>query len=178
MTAVLRHALLALVSEKPRSDLPRMFDRTLSHAWSAQHSQIYPELNRLCEAGLIRIAARGARRRKEYEATAKGRREVRRWLLETPPSHVSRNEPVLRIFFLWLLEPEEQRAVLLAERPHHERLLGEYGDLAASGDWESPPARSGRLALEFGIRNQRMWIEWIDWAVARVQDDSRSRRSA
>jgi DNA-binding PadR family transcriptional regulator len=177
MAAVLRHALLALVSEKPRSgyDITRMFDQTLSYAWSAKHSQIYPELNRLHEDGLIRIAARGARRRKVYEATARGRREVRRWLMDTPPSRVSRNEPILRTFFLWLLEPAEQRAVLEAERPHHEELLAAYERLATDAEWETPAARSGRMALEFGILHERAWLAWTDWAIAEVR---RTRASA
>lgn len=179
MPGTLRNALLALVTERPRSgyDITRMFDQTFSHAWSAHHSQIYPELNRLLEEGLIRVAERGPRRRKVYETTARGRREVRRWLLDTPPTRVSRNETILRTFFLWLLEPKEQRQALLTERPHHEEQLAAYEQLATDAEWDTPMARSGRLALEYGILFERMWLAWIDWALAEIQDDSSKRRS-
>lgn len=46
----LRYALLGLLAEEPASgyDLTKKFERMLQrYAWHAQHSQIYPELNRM-----------------------------------------------------------------------------------------------------------------------------------
>jgi PadR family transcriptional regulator AphA len=167
MSATLRHALLALVAEKPRSgyDLTRIFEQTLSHAWSARHSQIYPELAQLRADGLIEATGRGPRNRVVYAATDEGRAVVRRWLVDSPPSHVSRNETILRVFFLWLVEREERREFLLRERSHHQRVLGGYERLAAKEVWVSAPAEAGRIALEFGLRYERAMLDWIEWAL-------------
>src|SRR5919201_1845839 len=172
MNGVLRHALLALLAEEPRSgyDLTQMFDRTLGHAWSARHSQIYPELARLRDAGLIRQVGAGPRDRKLYEATDEGRAEVRRWLTDEEPDQTFRNEAILRTFFLWLLPLEERRAFLKAERARRARLLDEYEEMAKTRVFETAPRLSSRIALEFGIRYERMFVEWVDWALPRLRE--------
>jgi DNA-binding PadR family transcriptional regulator len=172
MSPVLRHALLALIAEEPRSgyDLARIFDRTLSHAWTAGHSQIYPELAKLRAAGLIEQSGSGPRERKPYRVTERGRDEVRRWLAEEPPARTFRDETVLRTFFLWLLEPEERRAFLTGERDYRADFLEEYMRLAEEGVFAGPVGLSGRVALEFGIRYERMYVEWLDWALARAEE--------
>jgi DNA-binding PadR family transcriptional regulator len=172
MSEVLRHALLALIAEESRSgyDLARIFDRTLSHAWTASHSQIYPELARLRAAGLIEQIGSGPRERKPYRVTDRGRDEVRRWLAEEPPARTFRDETVLRAFFLWLLPPGGRREFLHGERDYRVGILEEFERLAEEGRFEGPVGLSGRIALEFGIRYERMFLEWIDWALARSHE--------
>jgi PadR family transcriptional regulator, regulatory protein AphA len=170
VSSVLRNALLALVSEKPRSgyDLARIFEQSLSYAWSAGHSQIYPELARLRADGLIEAGETGPRGRLVYRVTPEGRDAVRDWLLETEPNRASRNETLLRVFFLWLVTADDRRAFLERERAHHERMLLTYEELASRDAWSSPAGESGRLALEFGIRFERTMLDWIGWALARL----------
>src|SRR3954454_8994650 len=80
----LRHGLLGLLAEGPASgyDLTRRVSETLGPIWPAQHPQIYAELNRLAEAGLIEVDSHGPRGRKAYRITNDGLAEVRRWLAE------------------------------------------------------------------------------------------------
>ena len=51
----LRYALLGLLADRPYNgwQLLKNFEGSLAYAWPALHSQIYPELARLREAGLI-----------------------------------------------------------------------------------------------------------------------------
>ncbi len=51
----LPHAILTALLEKPSSglELARRFDRSIRYFWSATHQQIYRELNKLEQAGLI-----------------------------------------------------------------------------------------------------------------------------
>ena len=52
----LRYAILGLVDRKPTTgyDIAKEFkERELSNFWSARHSQIYPELRKLTEEGLL-----------------------------------------------------------------------------------------------------------------------------
>src|SRR5688572_31990646 len=52
-----------------RSQLLKNFEGSLAYAWPALHSQIYPELARLREAGLIEQTGEGPRGSKEYSLT-------------------------------------------------------------------------------------------------------------
>ena len=77
----LRHAVLGLLADRTASgyDLMKLFDVSLANVWPATQSQLYSELGKLAEAGLIDVSAEGPRGRKEYTITEKGRAELRRW---------------------------------------------------------------------------------------------------
>jgi DNA-binding PadR family transcriptional regulator len=116
----LRNALLGLLAARPMSgyDLTKTFDASLGNVWSARHSQIYPELARLQEEGLIRRHEQGPRGRKSYVLTEAGLRQVRRWLTETPPDHRhSRNEALLRSFGLAQLRVRDHGDLARVEVP-------------------------------------------------------------
>jgi DNA-binding PadR family transcriptional regulator len=133
-----------------------------------RHSQIYPELAKLREAGLIREGEPLPRGGRPYELTDAGHDEVRRWLRETEPSRTVRNEASLRVFFLWLLEPEEARAYLRDEARRARNLLAEFEAIAAQPDPDSPKNRAYRIALELGLRSARARLEWAEWAETHV----------
>ena len=61
----LRHAILGLLARQPSTgyDLARLFDLSLRTTWHASHSQIYPELARLEEAGMVEVVGHGPRRK-------------------------------------------------------------------------------------------------------------------
>jgi PadR family transcriptional regulator, regulatory protein AphA len=166
----LRFALLAQLARGPQTGygLAKSFAGSLNYAWSASTSQIYPELARLREAGLIRQTASGPRGSKVYETTPKGLSDLRQWLRETEPDRGSRNEPLLRIFLLWLLEPREADAYLQRERELLELELEELEGIAEEDDPQTPAEKAAALALELGLRNLRTRIGWVDWALAEV----------
>jgi PadR family transcriptional regulator AphA len=165
MLVSLRFALLGLLADHPMTgyDLTRTFDRSLANVWPASHSQIYPELARLTEAGLIRQAASGSRGKKIYEITSNGLDAIRDWL-RTVPDHGSRNPAFLRVFFLWLMEPDEAIAFLEDEALVHEAKLLEYEQGMTGSPAVEGGARAFRLALEWGIRYERGILEWNAWA--------------
>jgi DNA-binding PadR family transcriptional regulator len=164
----LGHALLGLIAESPCSgyELTRTFDESLAHVWPTRHSQIYPELAKLQAAGLIRQSDAGARGSKTYAATDEGLEEVRRWMRETTPSESTRTERMLRVFFLWLLEPDEAAVYLREQEARHRERLLRYRAIAeeipAGGDRAN---RMSRIALEAGIRFESAMADWAAWAV-------------
>ena len=176
----LRYALLGLLAERPRSGyaLWKTFENSLANVWPASHSQIYPELARLREDGLIEQVDAGARGRKSYAATPAGVDAVRTWLRTTEPDRATRDEAMLRVFFLWLLEPEEAAGYLRDEAAVHAAKLAEYEAIAAAEEPVGPKQHAFRLALEAGIRYRRMMIEWTAWAVGELEtaDRAASRR--
>jgi DNA-binding PadR family transcriptional regulator len=111
----LRHAVLGLLTWQPMTgyELASKFDVSLGNAWHASHSQIYPELGKLEDEGLIEVVARGARNSRTYGVTDDGRAELRRWLVEVEPSRQQRNESAVRTFLApRLLEPDDARIAL------------------------------------------------------------------
>ncbi|MFI5588681.1 PadR family transcriptional regulator [Amycolatopsis sp. NPDC051758] len=168
----LRHAVLGLLDEHPMSgyDLLKRFEQAMSNVWAATQSQLYGELGKLETAGLIRVHAEGPRGRKEYELTDAGREELRHWLVEVEPNRVTRNESLLRVYFLGAVGPERAREYLanLGEtgRRRSERLT----ELDAAIDWgDDDPSLYGRLVLEWGKRFSAMQQEWAEWAVKQVE---------
>jgi PadR family transcriptional regulator AphA len=114
-TMSLRHAMLGLLAAEPATgyELTRKFDKSLRNAWHASHSQIYPELAKLEDEGLVEVIAEGARNSRTWALTDAGRQELRHWLVEVEPSRQQRSESALRAFLApRLLEPGDARAAL------------------------------------------------------------------
>jgi PadR family transcriptional regulator AphA len=170
----LRHSLLGLLAEHPRTgyELTRLFDESLLNVWPASHSQIYPELAKLAADGLIRQTASGPRGKKVYSITPGGMEEMRAWL-RTEPDHSTRNPSFLRVFFLWLMEPEDALAFLEREVFEHEAKLREFEAKAALPVRDTSREWAFRLALDWGVRYEREMLEWNSWA-RRVIEERRT----
>jgi PadR family transcriptional regulator AphA len=176
----LRHAVLGLLVEKPASgyDLMKLFNTSLANVWPATQSQVYGELARLADAGLVDVAAEGPRGRKEYRLTEAGLAELRGWLMDTQPD-VLRSAALLRVFFLGVLPPEQavEHLTQLAEQAAAD--LAQLRELQKSLDWDDKGmlTTNGRLALEFGLRLHEMREEWARWAAQQIAADGEESRS-
>src|SRR5438270_50603 len=91
----LRHALLALIEADPMTgyELAKCFDQSANHIWKARHSQIYTELRRMEDQGLVAAETlpRGDKAlatKRAYSLTRTGAEELSRWVsdIEPPPS--------------------------------------------------------------------------------------------
>src|SRR6186997_1654208 len=135
LTGTLGHALLGVLAEGPRTGygLVRHLAQSIAYTWPASHSQVYPELAKLREGGLIREGAPAPRGGRVYELTDAGLDEV-------------------RLFFLWLLDPEEAEAYLRGEAERARAMLAQLEAIAAQRDPDSPKTRAYRVALELGLR--------------------------
>ncbi|MFC4111224.1 PadR family transcriptional regulator [Nonomuraea zeae] len=168
----LRHAVLGLLSEGPASgyDLMKLFDVSLSNVWPATQSQLYAELGKLADAGLVDVVAEGPRGRKEYAITEAGLAELRHWISDVEPASVQRSDMLLRVFFLAQLDPEQARqyfrhqAELAAKRLEYMESI--RGFVEEGGDNLSV---NGRIALEYGLRLGRVQREWAEWAEGQIR---------
>ena len=167
----LRHALLGSLADQPRTGyaLLKHFEQSLAYAWPASHSQIYPELARLLDEGLIEQTETGARNSKTYAVTDAGLADMRRWLLETTPDRRVRSDAALRSFFLWLLEPAEAEQQLGEERSYWQGVLDEFRRIEDEPTGDNKKARSLRIALEGGIRTVEARLAWLDDAIAEIR---------
>ena len=170
----LRHALLGLLEDGPASgyDLTSRFEKSLhAYVWTARQSHVYPELNRMIADDLIEVVERGARGRRTYAITGRGRTELRAWLLAPAGPRAVRDERVLRMALLSALSDDEARRLVLGYLADAETAESQLVGVAASADaddHERGRLRFGRLALEYGIRSFRAQQEWARWALEQL----------
>ncbi|GAA5109671.1 PadR family transcriptional regulator [Alloalcanivorax gelatiniphagus] len=168
----LRYAILGYLAHKSSSgyDLTKQFERRFNYVWWASHGAIYTELQKLEREGHVRAGESGARRRQEYSVTDSGLAVLREWITE-PAARKPRDEAILRVFQLWLLEPEDAAAYLDRVAAAHEERLKEYEEYErdAAFDPAQPATFFADVALRAGIANERAMGAWARESAADVR---------
>lgn len=109
--------LLTFGQELSGYELKRWADSTLHFYWTAPAmSQIYTELKRLTQRRLVSSREVGGgpnRTTTRYRVSAKGARELRRWLADSNPGFPLLKHPIaLRLLLGHLLDPGQVRDML------------------------------------------------------------------
>jgi DNA-binding PadR family transcriptional regulator len=142
-------------------DIKASVDQSTRFFWAASYGQIYPELRRLEEAGLVegKSSPTGGRKRREYELTATGRAELLRWL-EAPASMPElRDESLLKLFFADAVPREQAIEQLRMRRGGHAEFLALLREIQArAGD--DPPFVD--LVLRYGIAYAEFNVAWCE----------------
>jgi DNA-binding PadR family transcriptional regulator len=173
----LRIAALGLLAQRPASgyDLLKQFEQSMANVWPATQSQLYGELNKLADTGLIEVADIGPRGRKEYRITAEGRAELRRWVTSPQDDPPYRSAPLLRVFLLGAVPADQAREHMVAMAAHADAEVKRLEELRDSIEWTDNAALFyGRAALEYGLRVNAMEAEWARWLVKAI--DKRTKR--
>jgi len=101
--------------------IKRAVDRSTRFFWATSFAQVYPELAQLERQGYVagRDEPRGARPRKTYRLTEKGRRALDGWLRSPRvPGFEFRDEGLLRLFFADALPPDDAVDLVRRLREH------------------------------------------------------------
>jgi PadR family transcriptional regulator AphA len=175
------YALLGVLAREPLSgyDISRRMKAPVGAFWQAQRSQIYPELARLEELGLVthrRVEQLDRPDKKVYRISEAGRQALRHWVIEPAGVPAQRNEFVLKVYSLWLAEPEQALQFVRAREAQHrarlEQLEATAGDLerAAGGAPLRPDtADFGTYATVLAnVHAERAQVEWCAWLADRV----------
>jgi DNA-binding PadR family transcriptional regulator len=152
-------------------DIKQLVDKSTRHFWAASYGQIYPELRRLEELGLIRGQSEpsGARARVVFELTEAGQGALRRWLeADDEPFYELRDEGMLKLFFSDAGEPQWRIENLRAMRERHERKLAQ---LLAVEEKASRGPEGMYLTLQLGIGMSRWIIDWCSALELRLAAD-------
>jgi DNA-binding PadR family transcriptional regulator len=154
--------VLGLLALEPATgyDLAQRFDRSLANAWHASHSQIYPELARLQEAGMVEVVGEGARRSRTWALTPQGHEELRRWMTESEPNRSQRNETAVRWFLLSVVPPADQRIALERELAFAEEEIERLQAIAEHLD-AAPRPQAFRSTVELGLRVTSVMRDWL-----------------
>ncbi len=158
------YVILGMLRKGPKSgyEIKASVDNSTRFFWAASYGQIYPELRRLSEAGLVigADASTGGRRRTVYEVTADGEAELKAWLREPPEVFEMREEGLLKLFFAAAVEPAEAVAILRAMREHREEIharLRSFEPDKAGAAVEDPYSL---MVLRGGIEFSAWFADW------------------
>lgn len=146
-------------------DIKKAIDTSTRFFWGASFGQIYPELRRLSDAGLIKGRAdpRGQVKRTMYSLTPKGERALHDWLTDSESfTFEMRDESLLRLFFGDALSRDEVVANLHARVVFLDMVLERFREIEveARTGFATEDQLYPYLALRYGIG----LITWMrDW---------------
>ena len=166
--------ILGMIARGRRSgyEIKQLVDKSTRHFWAASYGQIYPELRRLEQDGLIegRPDPSGARARMLYELTPLGEHALRDWLLaEQGLIYELRDEGMLKLFFSDVA-PEAALQTVRAMRQLQERKHEQLRLIQASGGHISP---GPSMTLEIGLGVTGWLIEWCQATEARLAGETK-----
>ena len=155
-------------------EIKSLVDRSTRFFWAASYGQIYPELRRLTEAGLIegKASPQGGRKRNVYRLTPAGRRELRAWLHTEPQVFELRDEGLLKLFFAGAAGGDSAGAILDAKRGTHQRLVERLQEIERTG----PPEGFARLVLRYGIECNQWMADWCEGAKGSLEAEVGTKR--
>lgn len=148
--------LVEALGEASPYDMKRVAKLSLDHFRKVRHAQFYSEPERLVEGGYLTVSQEQfGRKRKLYELTRSGADALAKWRDE-PCEQVSelRDETLLKIFFGSDPVVAAMRGIEL-----HENRLRDLEKLHA--EFDSLMSEGQRLALHFGMRHERYWIDGL-----------------
>ncbi|HEY1595186.1 MAG TPA: PadR family transcriptional regulator [Thermoleophilaceae bacterium] len=140
-------------------EIKAFVDKTTRYFWAASYGQIYPELKRLEEQGLVkgRSEPSGGRARTVYELTQAGEAALKDWLASDEDDlYELRDEGMLKLFFSDSL-PERQIEIVRSMRERSERKLAQLRSLEPHA---SNGPKGSYLTLQMGIGMTEWIVEW------------------
>ena len=162
--------ILGALRARPRSgyEIKQLVDSATRFFWAASYGQIYPELRRLEQRGLIsgQKEPRGGRQRVVYSLTPAGRTALEEWLRSPDAAYELRDERLLKLFFADALGPEATLDLLQAVRRDREAILSRLREIEQR--IEPSPESSSSLVLEYGIALQECVVDWCKRAEQRL----------
>lgn len=172
----LRNVILGFLEEPATGyDIKQAIDRSLSHLWAAETSQIYGTLRSLEKDGLLTSekekSSRGPDRR-VYRRTPLGDQDLTKWLEGDPELSRERLSVLCQIHFLSRArDPRQTTAFLERVRDSFIRRLHEYEairDQEEKAKTDQVDVFFDTLALDLGLKTLQARVEWCDEAISRL----------
>ena len=166
---VIRHALLALLSEGPKHgfQLAQEFAAGTGDMWPLNTGQVYTTLQRLERDGLIESDSAEVRTQNTYLITDPGRTELESWLRHPPDTtHPPRDELVIKVLVALRLPGVDAAQLTQVYRRHVVEAMQEYTRLK-----EDAPEEDIGLLLVADAEIYRLdaIVRWLDAAEARIR---------
>ena len=177
---LLGYALLGLLNEAPLSGygVRKIFTETPMGGFSNSPGAIYPALERLEKAGLIRGRVEdssGLRRRKIFRLTEPGTKAFKEWLKQpVTQDNVIHGPDELMLRFSFMDHSVGEAATLRFLKSMHKELAVFAASLREflNSNQDKLP-RSGSLALESGVRRYESLLAWSEHAIAVYENNKK-----
>ncbi|MFZ5648978.1 MAG: PadR family transcriptional regulator [Bacillota bacterium] len=178
----LSNAILGLLSYRPMTgyNLKEIFDNSISHFWHAHLSQIYRELSKMEENGLVTSEIQrqeGRPDRKVYRITPRGEEKFQSWLLSFPRNLALRynDEFLLRLYFGGRINRDEIIYQITTYKKEIESKLKHFESLYRVIEDFSRKAGGPRdriyweLTLDLGIALLKTNLDWIEKSIEKIK---------
>jgi DNA-binding PadR family transcriptional regulator len=154
------YVVLGMVGLGARSgyEIKQMVMQSIRFFWTISQVQIYPSLARLEEAGLLTGSEDpdDKRRRRAFDLTTAGRRELRDWMVRHEPMPFElRDVAMVKLFFADALDPADAKNLLAAvrqrscERIDALRMIEPSAAEMAAGGGPNHPQLTLRMGIAF-----------------------------
>jgi DNA-binding PadR family transcriptional regulator len=170
-------AMLLLAPMSPY-EIKKAMEGSVSHFYSAAHSQVYQQATRLVRDGYVmEKEASGGRRKRILSLTPAGRKAVLEWLRSPDVEDQLYSELLVKVFFASKADdPEGLRRMLERRREHCRAMLHEYREflpvLEAARDNPYPA-----MTMSAGIHFYRGELAWIDETLGKLDAMQAKRKS-
>ncbi len=166
----LKHAILVLLETEPGSgyDLLKRFKERLGFFWNASHQQIYMQLKKMNQEGLLdcqQETQQGKPDRKVYGITPQGHNALLEWI-ETPIKISKVNDALLvKLYAGHLVDNKVIMKEVTQHKDLHQRMLNTF--LAIEADYLAMDSKQKKqYALPFltlckGILGEQAWLAWV-----------------
>jgi DNA-binding PadR family transcriptional regulator len=176
-----------MLSIEPMSgyDIKREVEKSISNFWSESYGQIYPVLRTLIAEKLVTKTVerdKGKPDRHVYALTARGRTELRRWLLKGFAPKIQRNEFLLKLFFGEEIPAKANIAHVEQYRQLQDGLLQKYRAVEQKiirEDGDNSNAPYWLMTVRYGEHVSRALLQWCDKTLAELKRmEGRERKTA
>lgn len=176
----LKYAILGLLIDTQMTgyDIAKEFSQALNEFWSAKHSQIYPELKKLEQEGLVsfKIEISGEiLEKKVYTITEKGKTDFLSWMkkkseLSSTPKDIFR----LKMYFAHNINKNELLVLIEDQKNKHQKRLdyltlsfAQYNAIPKTGT----PDFGDYLVLEGAVMREEMTIAWLNNCLGHLMNE-------
>jgi DNA-binding PadR family transcriptional regulator len=166
----LGYAILSALGRKPCSG----YDLTqyLEVIWPAKHSQIYPTLSKMEQKEFLThecVEQIGKPNKKIFSITEKGEEALKNWLTRSPADPVNRDEFLIKVYSIWLLEGKNSIKLIRERMSRLEEtmvnLSNKIADMEQKKESDTISKNFGRYILynrKFSlVKEEKTWCKWV-----------------
>ncbi|HTX78640.1 MAG TPA: PadR family transcriptional regulator [Longilinea sp.] len=173
---MLKYAILGFLNYSPMTgyEIKQRIDRSTTHFWHAELSQIYVTLKALEESGEVvsEVKKQSARPDKRvFQITAMGQEDFQQWLT-SPQAELSPKKEllVLKMFFAARMDKDQALAQLQLALDLHQKQLAYYRNEVVESIRASAvefpmlkeDARMWEATRRFGELYEELYVRWIE----------------
>lgn len=168
----LRYALLGLISERSRYgyEIKKEFEGSIGFFWNAHLSQIYPELAKLEEEGLLskrQVIQEERPNKLLYAITDQGRKALKEWLARPIRPRQIKDEALLKVFFSGMIPKQKVIANIERHKRHCQERLETLRMIHRLTSTLDDPFCD--LTVINGLKHYEVDIKWCDEAISRIK---------